>query len=176
MNKFPTGIRVAQAVGLTGAGWLAGNIAGYSLVSIPALLTSHHEYGAPIPLIVKQWRDMYNTGKAQNPPIAVITAAAFAYLAWSVRESTTPLAVLAPRNATALYSAAAALTVAIVPWTIAAMSGTNAQLLERAGAKGWVPTDEAAEETEDLLHKWTFLNAVRGLFPLVGGVVGYLAL
>jgi hypothetical protein len=118
---------------------------------------------------------MYNTGKAQNPPIALITAAAFSYLAWSVRESKTPLAVLAPRNATALYSAAAALTVAIVPWTLAAMSGTNAQLLERAGAKGWVPTDEAAEETEDLLHKWTLLNAVRGLFPLVGGVVGYLA-
>jgi hypothetical protein len=26
MNKFPTGIRVAQAVGLTGAGWLAGTL------------------------------------------------------------------------------------------------------------------------------------------------------
>ncbi|KAL2844160.1 hypothetical protein BJY01DRAFT_215212 [Aspergillus pseudoustus] len=175
MNKFPTGIRVAQAVGLTGAGWLAGNIAGYSLFSVPALITSYHEHNAPLPLIVKQWRDMYSIGKAQNPPIAVITAAAFAYLAWSVRESTTPLAVLAPRNATALYSAAAALTVAIVPWTLAAMAGTNRQLLDRAGAKGWVPTEEGAEETEDLLYKWTFLNAVRGVFPLVGAVVGYLA-
>ncbi|KAL2818050.1 hypothetical protein BJX63DRAFT_82693 [Aspergillus granulosus] len=175
MNKFPTGIRVAQAVGLTGAGWLAGNIACYSLVSIPALITSYHEHNVPLPLIVKQWRDMYNTGKAQNPPIAVLTAAAFAYLAWSVRESTTPLAVLAPKNATALYSAAAALTVAIVPWTLAAMAGTNRKLLDRAGAKSWIPTEEAAEETEDLLHTWTFLNAVRGVFPLVAGVVGYLA-
>ncbi|KAL3461171.1 hypothetical protein BJX64DRAFT_261445 [Aspergillus heterothallicus] len=175
MNKFPTGIRVAQAVGLTGAGWLAGNIASYSLVSVPSLITSYHEHNVPLPLIVKQWRDMYSAGKAQNPPIAIVTAAAFVYLAWSVRESTTPLAVLAPKNATALYSAAAALTVAIVPWTLTTMLPTNNQLLERAGLKGWAPSDEAAEETEDLLHKWTFLNAVRGVFPLLGAVVGYLA-
>ncbi|KAL5333729.1 hypothetical protein BJX70DRAFT_380150 [Aspergillus crustosus] len=173
MAQYPPGIRAAQAIGLTGAAWLAGNIAGYSLVSIPSLLKSHADHQAPLPLIVKQWRDMYEVGKFQNPPIAVITAAAFSYLAWSV-DKRVGVAALAPRNAVALYSVAAALTVGIVPWTLAAMKGTNGRLLEKAGSV-WIVDEERSEEVKGLLGRWTVLNAIRGLFPLVGAVVGVYA-
>ncbi|PTU24154.1 hypothetical protein P175DRAFT_0497273 [Aspergillus ochraceoroseus IBT 24754] len=165
---------MAQAVGLTGAGWLAGNIASFSLVTAPALLQSCHSYQVPASLIVKQWRELYEKGKRQNPPIAASVAAAFAYLAWSVRQGTS-LAPLAPRNGVALYSAAAVLTLGIVPWTLIAMTSTNKALLDRASAT-WVSTDKSNEEVEGLLEKWTVLNAIRSLFPLAGGIVGYLAL
>ncbi|KAL4865292.1 hypothetical protein BDV12DRAFT_174924 [Aspergillus spectabilis] len=173
MAQYPPGIRAAQVVGLTGAAWLAGNIAGYSLISIPCLLKSHTEHQAPLSLIVKQWRDMYEAGKAQNPPIAAVTAAAFAYLAWSVHNNVA-VAALAPRNAVALYSAAAALTVGIVPWTLAAMKPTNGKLLERAGGV-WVEDEKAKEEVEGLIGRWIVLNTIRGVLPLVGAVVGVLA-
>ncbi|KAL2870150.1 uncharacterized protein BJX67DRAFT_378682 [Aspergillus lucknowensis] len=170
MNNLPTSIRVAQAIGLTGAGYLAGNIASYSLATVPALLKSHREHDAPLPLIVKQWREMYSAGKAQNPPIAAVTAAAFAYLAWSVHsQSATALTHLAPSNATTLYSAAAALALAIVPWTLGAMRTTNKLLLDRAAAT-WVPTERSSEQVEELLGKWIVLNGVRGVFPFVAGV------
>ncbi|KAL2827373.1 hypothetical protein BDW59DRAFT_57000 [Aspergillus cavernicola] len=171
--QFPAGIRAAQAVGLTGAAWLAGNIFGYSFVSIPSLLNSHREYQAPIALILKQWRDMYNAGHRQNPPIAAISAAAFGYLAWAVPHSTAG-EVLAPTNAAALYSTAAALTAAMVPWTFVAMMQTNRLLLDRAAAT-WVPTEKSSEDVEGLLGKWSVLNMVRGVFPLVGAVVGSFA-
>ncbi|KAL4786581.1 hypothetical protein BJX76DRAFT_354946 [Aspergillus varians] len=173
MAQYPPSIRAAQAIGLTGAAYLAGNIASYSLVSVPALQTAHSDYKAPLTLIVKQWRALYDRGHAQNPPIAVVAASAFAYLAWSVHKSVA-VAALAPRNAVALYSAAAALTVGIVPWTFATMIKTNEVLQRRAG-EDWIPDEESSEEVEECLGRWRVLNGIRGVFPLVGALVGVLA-
>ncbi|KAL3472458.1 hypothetical protein BJX99DRAFT_262246 [Aspergillus californicus] len=172
--QFPPAIRVAQAVGLTGAAWLAGDISAYSFYAIPSLVKSHRDYQAPVTLIVKQWRDMYNVGKIKNPPIAALTAAAFAYLAWAVPNSTAG-EVLAPENAAVLYSIAAVLTVSIVPWTIGVMTKTNRKLLDLAEGI-WVPSEKTSEEVEGLLGKWIGFNLVRALFPLAGAVVGFVAM
>ncbi|KAL3429253.1 hypothetical protein BDV09DRAFT_203143 [Aspergillus tetrazonus] len=175
MSQFPTPIRLAQAVGLTGAAYLAGNIFAYSFATIPALESSQNKHGAPAALLAKQWSELYARGKAQNPPIAAATAAAFAYLAWSVHSGrSAALQVLAPANASYLYSAAAALTVGIVPWTLFAMTKTNDALHERA-KEVFVVTEKTADEVKELLAKWKVLNAIRGLLPLVGGLVGFLA-
>ncbi|KAL4885448.1 hypothetical protein BJY04DRAFT_134518 [Aspergillus karnatakaensis] len=173
MAQYPPSIRAAQVVGLTGAAWLAGNIGGYSFITIPSLLKSHTEHSASLPLIVKQWRDMYEAGKAQNPPIAILTATAFGYLAWSVHKSIA-IGALAPKNAVALYSAAAALTVGIVPWTLAVMVPTNKKLIGRAESV-WVEDEGSVTEVKGLIGKWTVLNTLRGVFPLLGAVVGVLA-
>ncbi|KAL5001742.1 hypothetical protein BDV10DRAFT_182307 [Aspergillus recurvatus] len=175
MSQFPAPIRLAQAVGLTGAAYLAGNISAYSFATIPALQASQNRHNAPASLIAKQWSELYARGKAQNPPIAAITAAAFAYLAWSVHSGkSAALEVLAPKNAVYLYSAAAALSVGIMPWTIFAMMKTNEALHERA-KEAFAVTEKTGDEVKELLAKWKVLNAIRAALPLVGGLVGFLA-
>ncbi|KAI9369641.1 hypothetical protein BJX61DRAFT_134372 [Aspergillus egyptiacus] len=180
MNTYPAPIRAAQAIGLTGAAWLSGNIATYSLSAIPALLKSHRDHSTPYSVLVRQWRDMYNAGKAQNPPIAAVTAAAFAFLAWAVPRSPAG-SVLASEHAGWLFGVAAGLTVGIVPWTLAVMGGVNKRLMEIAAGESGEKVDlevgEAGREVEieGLLVRWMALNAVRGVLPAVGAAVGLLA-
>jgi hypothetical protein len=70
-----------------------------------------------------------------------------------------------------MYGMAAVLTVGIVPWTILAMSGTNERLIAVAEGKG----KEDEGEVGVLLGRWTALNGVRSLFPLLGSVVAVMA-
>ncbi|KAL5362096.1 hypothetical protein BJX96DRAFT_153393, partial [Aspergillus floccosus] len=142
------------------------------MLTTPALIQTLRNGDLPAGLAVKAWRNMYQRGKEQNPPIAAATAAGFLYCAWAVRGGTS-LAPLTPRNAPLLYCAAAALTLAIVPYTFAAMVPTNSALIAKAEAKE-LSVQESAEAVP-LLEKWTKLNAIRGVWPLVGGLVGVMA-
>ncbi|KAL4959514.1 DUF1772 domain-containing protein [Aspergillus stella-maris] len=177
MSQFPPGVRAAQVVGLTGAAFLAGNISTYTLSAIPALQSSLSSSPAPSPAtIARQWLAMYNTGKAQNPPIALLTASAFSYLAWTAHSGTSAAVdVLSPKNATWLYAAAAVVTVGIVPWTLAAMSSVNSTLAGVAEGVG-ANAEKRSDEVSELLSKWKVLNGVRGVFPFVGAVLGFLAI
>ncbi|EDN08250.1 predicted protein [Histoplasma mississippiense (nom. inval.)] len=78
-TSCPTAFRVAQAVGLSGAAWLSGNIAAYSVNVAPSLLTSAQESNLSASTLAKLWRNVYHLGATQNPPIALCTAAAFFY-------------------------------------------------------------------------------------------------
>jgi hypothetical protein len=142
------------------------------MLTTPALLQTMRDGDLPAGPAVKAWRNMYRRGKEQNPPIAAATATGFLYCAWAVRGGTS-LAPLTPRNAPVLYCAAAALTLAIVPFTIAAMSHTNSALVAKADAKE-LGAQESAEAVP-LLEKWTKLNAIRGVWPLLGGLAGIMA-
>ncbi|KAL4937042.1 hypothetical protein BDV06DRAFT_203768 [Aspergillus oleicola] len=177
MSQFPPGVRAAQAVGLTGAAFLAGNISTYTLSAIPALQVSLSSSPSPsTTTIAKQWRDMYNTGKAQNPPIALLTASAFGYLAWTAHSGkSAALDVLSPKNATWLYSAAAVVTVAIVPWTLMAMGSVNSALSGVAEGVG-ANAEKRGDEVDELLNRWKVLNGIRGVMPFVGAVLGFLAI
>ncbi|GFF56829.1 hypothetical protein IFM58399_10408 [Aspergillus lentulus] len=62
------GFRVAQAIGFIGAAWLSGNIAALSMNAVPSLLRSQKETNLPLTATAKQWREMYEAGKAQNRP------------------------------------------------------------------------------------------------------------
>ncbi|PLB39875.1 DUF1772 domain-containing protein [Aspergillus candidus] len=170
MTVYPPAFHIAQAVGLTGAAWLSGNISTYSASSVPAVLESTRS-GTVTPTSAAQiWRAMYERGKAQNPPIAAVTAVALGYLSWAVRAGSR-LAPLVRGGAGMLYGAAAVLTVGIVPWTMVGMSVTNGKLLELADGKG----KGKEREVEGLLERWMGLNAVRAALPLLGGVVGFWA-
>jgi hypothetical protein len=75
-----------------------------------------------------------------------------------------------------LYGTAALLTIGIVPWTILAMNETNRKLTakaqEKVGMKGSGVRDE---DVHGLLRKWTTLNGIRSVLPLLGGVVAMVA-
>ena len=66
------------------------------------------------------------------------------------------------------FAVAAALSMAIVPYTLLFMSPTNNALHAIAGGAHIV----AESEVTDLINKWGVLNLVRSLFPLAGGVAG----
>ncbi|KAF3406331.1 Noranthrone monooxygenase [Talaromyces pinophilus] len=164
--------RIAQAVGFTGAAWLSGNIAALSANAVPVIVTSAQENNLSPKVTCKLWRNMYEAGKTQNPPIAIATASAFAYVAWSVRRNPT-LFVSAAYGGFGMYTAAAVLTLSIVPYTLAAMRNTNDALLKLADSKEDLLASRA--EVEALLDRWTTLNWIRSLLPLAGGLAGIAA-
>lgn len=85
-----------------------------------------------------------------------------------------------------LFVAAAAVNMAIVPFTILLMSGVNSELHKREetgrGVKEeWTLADPenklSAEGTsKELIQRWSFLNSIRALFPLAAVVLGFEAL
>ncbi|UOH81480.1 hypothetical protein LQV05_004151 [Cryptococcus neoformans] len=147
---------MAQIVGVSGAMWLSGSIATLSLISIPALQRSALEDGVSALTLAKQWRQTFEAGKAQNPPVAAVVASAFAYLAWSARSGSA-FHKSFPRSATIWYSTAA----------------TNNALIQASNAKPGEKVDDL--EARALTSKWIQLNAVRSCLPLAGGIVALVA-
>lgn len=199
MALHQVGYRVAQVLALTGSAWLSGrntttyftdfvirdrstllmtkhvflgNIAALSMNAVPALVRSHNEDNLSPKLLVRQWRNVYEAGKSQNQPVAGFTAAAFLYLAWSVRATGPPLRLA--YNAPGLYCTAAILTLSIIPYTIVAMRPTNGALLKIAKSADEL-SDRVKAEGFELLDRWTNLNGVRSLLPLAGGILGIIA-
>lgn len=66
------------------------------------------------------------------------------------------------------FAVAAALVVAIVPYTFLFMGSTNEALHSIAGGAHIV----AESEVTSLINKWGWLNLGRSLLPLAGGVAG----
>ncbi|ODM20992.1 hypothetical protein SI65_04045 [Aspergillus cristatus] len=176
MSEYPTALRVAQAVGISGSIWLSGNICGLSAIAIPVFFRSRRERGEkddiPQTKLARQWQYFYDRGHAQNPPIAAVTACAYAYLGWAVASRSELFSRFAGANTGLFYRLAGFLTVGIVPWTLGFMMPTNYKLMEIAqGLEGKEVSDE---EFDGLLSYWQVTNAIRGLFPLAGGVLGLL--
>lgn len=144
---------------------------------------------ASAPLIInlaRQWKTLYDHGKVQNPPIAAVVAGSFYYLTWQVRSKHALYERLVGSSDAALYCGAAFFTLGIVPWTLIAMIKTNAALETITGGDLTFTTkDESGEEDvvvtvgddefDGLVRRWQVLNGVRGLFPLVGGLLGVYA-
>lgn len=147
-----------------------GNIAALSMNATPALLRSRREDNVPPATLAKQWRNIFENGKTQNPPVAAAVAASFFYLAWSVRAGG-PLFKQTAYSRAGLFSTAAVLTLGIVPYTMLAMTSTNNALLEKVKSAPEV----SDKETARLIEKWTTLNALRGYLPLAGAAVGIVA-
>lgn len=139
----------------------------------PGLLQSRLENDISSATLAKQWRKVFEAGKAQNPPVAAITSSAFLYLAWCVRSGS-PMFVRAVAGRSALYCSAAVLTLGIVPYTFAVMRKTNSKLIEKATIDPTVAEKDGGD-IDELVHSWIALNSFRSLLPLAGGVVGIFA-
>ena len=112
----------------------------------------------------KTWEHLYHLGKITNPKFAAIALVSYAYAAYDSYSHTAPWAG---------FLGAGALTIALAPWTLTAMRGTNEELHKAACG---VSKDMGAEKARSLFQEWGRLNFVRGIFPLAGAGVGMWAL
>lgn len=135
------------------------------MVSTPALLRSHREDNVSPNTIARQWKYFYDNGSTQNPPISMAIASALFYVAWSVRQGSA-LYKPTPYSRSGLFTAAGVSILGIVPFTLVFMAKTNGALAKKAQSA----SEASSVEVVELLNKWTTLNFVRGLFPLVGSV------
>ncbi|KAG9578227.1 hypothetical protein KCU77_g13097, partial [Aureobasidium melanogenum] len=165
---------IAKIIGLTSAAWLSGNISALSLISIPAVANIKQDSSLSNAHAIRLWQQNYQRGASQNPPIALGASASLGYLAWSLRNLRTPTSIgLRP---SALFAIAAVSTMAIVPFTIVFMRATNNRLLAlSAKAKKDEVSVSETEDVEGLLERWTVLNSLRGVLPMVGAVCACVA-
>jgi hypothetical protein len=151
-----------------------------SILSIPALSKSQTKDSVSADILSRQWRYNYEAGKARAPPVAVTVGASLSYLAWCVRSGT-QLHSLAPKNSAQFYGTAAILVIGIIPYTLLAMSSTNAKLMARAELNLSSSKNTSAatalddKEVGELLKTWIVLNNVRSIFPLLGSIAALAA-
>lgn len=144
-------------------------IAGAALLD-PSLPTAAAAHASSV------WESLYVRGKNANPPIALLSAASFAYAAYYIPN---PLSLQSVHNTRGLLTIASVLTVSIVPYTFLAMWSTNGALHAKAAAvrerskKGAeVLLDDG---TKELLELWNLLNFGRGVLPLLATGFGIYA-
>lgn len=135
---------------------------------VPSLLL------APTPLLLRQWRHMYDRGKVVGPPTSLVAAFSYGYLAY--KQYNTPLSTNHPRGE--LYAIAALLTVCVAPYTLLFMLGTNGKLQDACEEmQGFAVGEEVEakgkrESARQLLDWWGVLNAGRASMSLVAAVLG----
>lgn len=150
-------IRTAQVLGLASSIFLSGINIGSSLLTLPNL------YTRPTSISTSIFNEFYVRGAATNVPLGIFSAACSALVAY-----------LLPSQRQ-IWSIAGAATIAQIPWTLLVMIGTNSRLNSIAASK--VEQEKVSkEEVESLLKRWAWMNVLRGLLALVGGLAGLWAL
>lgn len=145
-----------------------GNIAALSMISVPAINNVKAGGGIDSSQAARLWEQNYSLGKSQNPPVALIGAGAFTFLAWSFRHKM-PIRGVKP---TYMFAAAAMCTLGIVPYTLTFMGSTNGRLLDHAAAAKHLDMSAAAGvDVDQLLAQWKQLNSIRSVLPLIGTII-----
>lgn len=117
--------------------------------------------------MIQQWKKSFDTGKIVHPGIALLSSAAYGYLAYQFQGTLR-------QTAAEVYGVCIAANLAIWPWTIFVMMPTNNKLFTRFDqdeARMEVAPAEG-ESTEELIQWWSRMNVVRGCMPLVAAVLG----
>ncbi len=158
-------LRTAQVVGITGPALFAGSGITYSLVTIPAILK------APTPLLLQQWRSIFTTGATIGPPLAIISFLNLGYVAYTKRnEGIRSQGINSNPAEWKAYAFCGLVTLAVVPFTLLFINGTNSILLaESASDAGKKST--ADDQVRELVMKWGRFNALRSFFPVIGVMV-----
>jgi len=166
----------ATLVGVAGSAAFTSICWGISYLAVPSLLVSAPKASDKTQPktssghLARQWQLIYDIGKFTGPPVSIVSAGSLVYAMTRI-----PTELKVQRQ---LYFTAAALIVSIMPFTLIALAPTNTKLLQIAAteAKGLGreptrPGNIAAEEgqgTAELIRKWTGLNAIRGVPPVLG--------
>jgi hypothetical protein len=116
--------------------------------------------------MLRQWKNLYESGKATMPPMSLLTTAIIGYLAYDAKGRPGALG-----DKWKLYALASALNIAMVPYTLTVMASTNNKLLTKAGEIGELKLDEDmplavgvdGETPHQLVDKWATLNVGRAL-------------
>ncbi|PHH83700.1 hypothetical protein CDD82_4662 [Ophiocordyceps australis] len=147
---------IAVATGIVGSAWSAGAIMSLSVIAAPAA-------NAVPQTTARVWSELYERGATIMPKVGAAVALSYAYAAGDIYGR-------GPADASLWQglAAAAACVLAIVPFTLTAMKATNGQLhvavTQSTGGKD--------KHVEKLMETWGKLNFVRGLFPLMGTMLG----
>ncbi|KAI8936631.1 hypothetical protein NX059_007030 [Plenodomus lindquistii] len=173
----PLGLLIAQTVGITSSLYLLGSNAALSLIAVPAVLQ------APAPLAAKQWFTVLTRGGAIGRPLAILSAIATAYVAYTQPRGSLPFK---------LNIAATVLIPSIIPFTFAFIVPTNNKLIakrdefaslsqrsktSRAGMPGsWDDVEaDGGETVHALIDRWGVLNLVRAGLVAGGSLCAVLA-
>jgi hypothetical protein len=126
-------------------------------------------------ILCKQWKYVYNYGHDQNIPLICTASACLAYSTWSAARGVALGAIR--EGSSLLWAASMVSTLSIIPFTIIFMVPTNNRLHELADEAIRTKDNAAASagEVGRLIKKWTRLNGIRSLLPLVGGIVAFFA-
>ncbi|KAF4630862.1 hypothetical protein G7Y89_g7276 [Cudoniella acicularis] len=170
----PLSIRLTQVLGLTTTSILVGTSLEMSYLFVPRILQS------PPDLLLRQWARMYHLMKKVAPSMASVAGLAWLYLAYRT-----------PAKASQ-YIAAGVLNLAIMPYTVIFMLGTNSKLLalekrqnlgtlelgedgaiSGAGALGTQGEVGVKSETvHSLVDWWGVLNMGRSALALASAALG----
>ena len=144
-------IRTAQVLGLTSAMLLSGANISSSLLVIPIFSTRAPSISTPL------FHEFYLRGAAILVPLGIFSGSCSTLVAYLLPEQRT------------IWAVAALAAFAQTPWTLLVMMGTNRKLI--AIAESAVETEKVSQgEVAALLGRWAWMNVVRGLFALVGGL------
>ena len=129
---------------------------GLSLVAIPVFLDTNADAGH----LLRQWARLFYYGQRLMPATAVTTLALYGYTARTRQVSGKPWRI---------WVTAGLVTIAIVPFTLIAMMGTNNSLIQLGRQEGV----KELRRVQELLGTWNRLHIVRSLFPLAGAIIGW---
>lgn len=133
---------------------------------------------APLDTRVKQFRRMYNIGKASSPYLAVAATLCNGFSAYRARADARITASGVPYSA--LYLAAAMSVLAIVPFTLLYMEPiVNRRLLDLGGqAETGVKTEQlgvSEEAVGEMMELWKRSNFVRAALVGMGALAAAVA-
>jgi hypothetical protein len=138
-------------------------------ITMPALLLGHyphtamsaasnHSGPATISHLNRQWQEVYFRGHRVGPGLAVGAGLAHASAAYFAEKTAVKW----------LFGAAAASSIAIVPYTLVFMLATNDELHRRASSS----KDGDETKTLDLLLKWVDMSKMRANIALLSACFG----
>ncbi|KAH7246376.1 hypothetical protein BKA59DRAFT_197793 [Fusarium tricinctum] len=149
--------RTFQVFGLTSSLLLAGVNLGSSHLTVPLLYPQPNAVSTPF------FKDFYTRGALTLVPLAIFSGASSGIVAYLVPAQRT------------FWVVAAAATLSQLPWTGLVMMPTNNRLND-IGVSSVEQEKASQEEVVGLLKKWRWMNIVRGLLALTGGLSAVLAL
>src|SRR5438045_4213503 len=114
MANSPLPVRVAQMVGITATSAMAGASFAMSALVVPRILES------PSPLLLRQWKHLFEIGRATMPPLSLLTTLAVSYLAYESKNNSAALP-----HKWKLYLISSILNIGIIPYTLTIMLPTN---------------------------------------------------
>jgi hypothetical protein len=170
-SDAPLTIRLVQTIGITASSWLAGQVASFSIFTIPRLLES------PTPLMLRQWKAMFYAGKSVGQPGGIVIALSYFYLAYASHTSSS-LPFTSNVNGIS-YAVSGLLSIGIVPYTLTVLMPTNLAIFKReeevskAEKEGKSVQASAGEgSAQDLLKRWAALNLGRAFLVTASAVLG----
>jgi len=180
MADKPNSVRAAQALAAFVSSVTAGASLSLSFLVIPRLLES------PTPLMLLQWKHMFDKRKKTITYLGLAAAPAYAFLSAHFGGGTLRGSLLGrPGRA---YAACAALCVGIVPYTVAVIMPTNrrifalvdrhaaaaSELVLRSDHAALLTTTTAQEEksAKQLVDWWGVLNLGRAAMLLAASGIG----